>query len=212
MDQNRSTKWPQLGDPTLYLDVKLTRARYSYQNKKEKYMSKRMEKYYEENAMGLTDGEEDIAIENLLLDGKEKITLIEGNPGCGKTSLTLHICRKWTNSELLAEDLLLLIPLHSYKLATNAADLFELLNKLGCPLPGMKEYAQQNYGEGIVLILDGWDELPSQLRSSSLFSDIVFRKNHVFLNSTIIVTSRPSCSENIAKLVQQKSSLPNTGV
>ena len=43
MDQTQSTKWPQLGDPTLYLDVTIARAKYSYQNKKEKYVSKRME-------------------------------------------------------------------------------------------------------------------------------------------------------------------------
>ena len=204
MDQTQSTKWPQLGDPTFYLDITITRAKYSYQNKMEKYMPRRMEKYYEENAMGLTDSKDDITIEKLLQDGKEKITLIEGDPGCGKTTLTLQVCRKWTNGELLKEDLLIVVPLRSYELVTNTTDLFELLEKLGCPLPGMKEYTQQNYGKGLVLILDGWDELPSHLRSSSLFSDIIFRKNHMFLNSTIIVTSRPSCSENIAKVVQQR--------
>ena len=204
MDQTQSTKWPQLGDPTFYLDVTITRAKYSYQNKKEKYMPRRMEEYYEENAMGLTNSRDDITIEKLLLDGKEKVTLIEGDPGCGKTTLTLQVCRKWTNGELLKEELLIIVPLRSYELVTNTTDLFEVLEKLGCPLPGMKECTQQNYGKGLVLILDGWDELPSHLRSSSLFSDIIFRKNHMFLNSTIIVTSRPSCSENIAKVVQQR--------
>ena len=99
---------------------------------------------------------------------------------------------------------LILIPLRSYELVTNTNDLFDVFEKLGCPVPGMKEYAQQNNGEGLVLILDGWDELPNQLQTESLFSDIVFSKNSVFLYSTIIVTSRPSCSEKIAKAVQQR--------
>ena len=56
-----------------------------------------------------------------------------------------------------------------------------------------------------MLILDGWDELPNQLQTESLFSDIVFGKNSMFHFSTIIVTSRPSCSEKIAKVVQQRN-------
>ena len=203
MDHSQSTKWPQLGDPEFYLDVTITRAKYSYQMK-EKDVSLRMERYCEEYAMGLVDNEDGVTIDKILVDGKEKVTLIEGDPGSGKTTLTLQICKQWAKGELLSNCFLILIPLRCYELATNTNDLFELFEKLGCPLPGMKEYAQQNNGEGLVLILDGWDELPNQLQTESLFSDIVFGKNSMFFYSTIIVTSRPSCSENIAKVVQQR--------
>ena len=203
MDQSQSTKWPQLGDPEFYLDVTITRAKYSYQMK-EKDVSLRMERYCEEYAMGLVDNEDDVTIDKILLDGDKKVTLIEGDPGSGKTTLTLQICKQWAEGKLLSNCFLVLMPLRCYELLTNANDLFELFEKLGCRLPGMKEHAQQNDGDGLVLILDGWDELPNQLQTKSLFSDIVFSKNSMFHFSTIIVTSRPSCSEKIAKVVQQR--------
>ena len=204
MDHSQSTKWPQLGDPEFYSDVTITRAKYSYE-KKEKDVSLRMERYYEEYAMGLVDNEDDVTIDKILLKGDKKVTLIEGDPGSGKTTLTLQICKQWAEGKLLSNCFLVLMPLRCYELLTNANDLFEVFEKLGCRLPGMKEYAQQNDGDGLVLILDGWDELPNQLQIKSLFSDIVFSKNSMFHFSTIIVTSRPSCSEKIAKVVQQRN-------
>ena len=165
-----------------------------------------MERYYEEYAMGVADNQDDVTIEKILLDRRGEVILIEGDPGCGKTTLTLQICMQWAKDKLMPSDFFILAPLRTYELVTTTAsnDLFKLLENIGCPLPGMKEYAQQNNGEGLVLIMDGWDELPTQLQSSSFFSDIVFGRNNMFFKSTIIVTSRPSCSESIAKLVQQR--------
>ena len=208
MDHSQSTKWPQLGkpqlgDPESYLKVIITRAKYSYE-KKEKDVLRIMERYFEECAMGQVH-EDGVTIDKILLDGKRKVTLIEGDPGSGKTTLTLQICKQWAEGELLPNCFLILMPLRCYELLTNANDLFELFEKLGCPLPGMKEYALQNNGKGLVLILDGWDELPNQLQTKSLFSDIVFSENSMFHFSTIIVTSRPSCSEKIAKVLQQRN-------
>ena len=198
MNQKRCTRWPQLGDPTLYLDVTITRATCLYQMKD-------MERYCEEYAMGLVDNEDEVTIDKILLDRKGEVTLIEGDPGSGKTTLTLQICKRWAEGKLIANEVLMFVPLRCYELATNTNDLFDVFEKLGCPVPGMKEYAQQNNGEGLVLILDGWDELPNQLQTESLFSDIVFSKNSMFFHTTIIVTSRPSCSEKIAEIVQQRN-------
>jgi len=151
MDQRKATRWPQLGDPTLYLDVTITRAKYSYQKKK-KDVSLIMERYCEQHAMGLVDNQDDVTIEKLLVEGKEKVILIEGDPGSGKTTLTLQICKQWAEGELLAKEFLICVPLRSYDLTTHINDLFELFENFGCPVPGMKEYAEQNNGKGLVLL------------------------------------------------------------
>ena len=155
--------------------------------------------------MGVGDNKDDVTIEKILLERKGEITLIEGDPGSGKTTLTLQVCKQWAEGKLMItpDPFLILVPLRSIDLTTENG-LFETFENLGCPLPGMKEHAQKNNGEDLVLILDGWDELPSKLQSASLFDNIVSGKNNMFFKSTIIVTSRPSCSENIAEILQQR--------
>ena len=203
LNQKLSTRWPKLGDPTLYLDVTIVRAQ-CLPKRKQKDVSQVLESFCEEYAMGLLDKKAEISnvpIDNLLLDGKGEVTLIEGDPGSGKTTLTLQICKKWAMGELLKEELLIWVPLRYYKSVTNIDELFD---KFDCPMPGMKEYAQMSNGEGLVLLLDGWDELPNQLRTSSLFHDIVFSKSKSFFHSTILVTSRPTCSDDIAEVVEER--------
>ena len=36
-------------------------------------------------------------------EGKQKKVLIEGAPGCGKSTLSLHICHEWTAGRLFVE-------------------------------------------------------------------------------------------------------------
>ena len=66
--------------------------------------------------------------------------------------------------------------------------------------------AQQYSRKGLVLILDGWDELPSTLQIASLFRDVIFGTIRAFTHFTIIVTSRPNCSSEIAKAVDETNS------
>ena len=142
-----------------------------------------------------------VTVNELLKDGYGKISLIEGDPGAGKTTFTFQICKNWAEEKLLKEDLGFWIPLRHYKLVTNAIELFD---KLG--YPEMMGYAQQYSGKNLVLMLDGWDELPNHLQKESLFRDIVFGPTREFSHSTIIVTSRPNCSSEIAKAVQETNS------
>ena len=186
------------------MDITIIRAQYLC-CKTKKDVLERLERQCEKHIMGLVDYGPDICgvtIENVLSDGKGEVILIEGDPGSGKTLLTLKICKQWAEEKLLTKEIFMWVPLRFFKSATTVNELFELFEKLGCPVPGVKEYAQQNNGEGLVLILDGWDELPNQLQTESLFSDIVFSKCGTFLNSTIIVTSRPTCSGDIAESVE----------
>ena len=191
INQKKSTRWPKLGDPTLYVDVTIVRA---------KCLS---ERFREEHAMGLVDGGDYsyITVNELLKDGYGKVTLIEGDPGAGKTTFTFQICKDWAADKLLKEDIVFWIPLRHYKSVTTTSELFD---KLG--YPEMMDYAQQRSGKGLVLILDGWDELPNHLQTASLFRDIIFGTIRTFTQSTIIVTSRPSCSSEIAEAVEETNS------
>ena len=147
--------------------------------------------------MGIANHRNDhFTIEEILSSGYGKIILIEGDPGAGKTTLTFNICKQWANGNLLVNDFVFWVPLRHYQ---NVASLTELFDKLNCCM--MKEHAQQNNGKGLVFILDGWDELPDYLQSQSFFHDIIFEKTALTC-STIIVTSRPSCSDYIAEAVQ----------
>ena len=191
INQKKPTRWPKLGDPTLYVDVTIVRA---------KVLS---ERFHKEHAMSLVDREDHsfVTIDELLRDGHGKVVLIEGDPGAGKTTFTFQICKEWAEDKLLMGDIVFWIPLRHYKTVTITSELFD---KLG--YPEVMEYAQQRSGKGFVLILDGWDELPNHLQTASLFCDIIFGTVRTFTQSTIIVTSRPSCSVEIAKEVEETNS------
>ena len=62
-------------------------------------------------------------------------------------------------------------------------------------------------GEGVLWILDGWDELPSDLPSDSIIYKLMqpykFQESPL-LNSSVIVTSRPSSSAELRPLVSTR--------
>lgn len=185
------TKYNKLGGPSLHLDVTLMKTR------------KLLPGFLEEHAMGHVNGmvrqnSPYVTTEDVLHEGYQNIVLIEGDPGAGKTTLTFNICKRWAKHEVLINDLVFLIPLRvkGYQGVKNLNELFFALN-----CSSLTKYAIQNYGKGLVFILDGWDELPDHLQSQSFFHDIIF-KNSALTCSTIIVTSRPSCSDHIADAVQ----------
>ena len=196
--QSKSSRWPRLGDPSLYIDVVIATAQYS--SGRMGRDASEAEKFYEEHAMGLLDDKAGITyvtINDILNNGYGKVVLIEGDPGAGKTTLTLQLCKQWAKGELLTNDFVFWIPLRHYKSVTTLPELFDKLS-----YPKIMEYAEQSNGKGLVFILDGWDELPNDLQELSLFHKMVFSEIRIFQLSTIIVTSRPVSSDEIAELVE----------
>ena len=191
INQKKSTRWPKLGAPTLYVDVTVVRAKIL------------PERFCEEHAMGLIKRKDYsyITVDELLKDGYGKRNLIEGDPGAGKTTFTFQICKEWAEGKLLMEDVVFWIPLRHYKSVTTISQLFDVLG-----YPEILGYAQQYSGKGLVLILDGWDELPNHLQTASVFRDFIFGSIRTFTHSTIIVTSRPNCSSEIAEAVEETNS------
>ena len=112
-----------------------------------------------------------IELENIFLNIEEirKVILIDGAPGSGKSTLTIHICQKWSRGELFEEFTVVILVQLRDPLVQSAKSIADLL-----PCPS-QEMAQQvttaitaTNGRGILWVLDGWDELPSQLREQSI--------------------------------------------
>ena len=132
-----------------------------------------------------------------VLDVKEeenKVILIEGGPGMGKSTLAIKICKCWADGELLEEyDAVILLPLRDPEIQA-AKTLKDLLLILDDELRECvyKEITKRN-GEGICFLLEGFDELPYQLRNSSIF----FKLSEKLPECTLIYTSRPEACDKL---------------
>ena len=136
-----------------------------------------------------------------------RLILIEGAPGVGKTTFSKQFCHKWSQGQYLKDHtLLVLLQLRNnrMKLANNVSDLFFH--------PHLKQAIAQEVestqGEGVALLLEGWDELEEEMREEgwdeleeekkhSIFVDLVCGR--ALPKATIIVTSRPWASKTIVE-------------
>ena len=132
--------------------------------------------------------------------------LIDGAPSSGKSTLTVHICQRWSRGELFQElTIVILVQLRdpAAQSAQSIADLIPCRNA---------EMAQQIVkeisdvdGKGVLWILDGWDELPSHLQEKSLLRDMITPPLHSPITlSSVIVTSRPISSGELSELVSSR--------
>lgn len=99
---------------------------------------------------------------------KNKVVLIVGDPGMGKSTLAIHICKGWAEGILLQTyDAVILLPLRDPEIQ-KAEDVGDLLLT---PDKDLKEKIAKeivrNLGDRICFILEGYDELPQNLQNVS---------------------------------------------
>ncbi len=132
-------------------------------------------------------------------DKKRKLVLLEGAPGSGKTTLTVHICQKWGKGELFQEyTLVILVQLRNPELQ-NAQSIADLLPSRDTAMAeDIAAEITAKDGEGVLWILDGWDELPTKFQQQSIFRHLITPSiKSPTRKSAIIVTSRPISSANL---------------
>ena len=128
-----------------------------------------------------------------ILTGKAKFILVEGPAGMGKSTLCWELCRKWNTLESLKDyELVLLLKLRDRRIqnATMLNEIFYHSNKKLSQ--SVSEEVEKCEGEGVLLILDGFDEMPTSVLQESrrLIMEII--SGTCLPAATRLVTSRPS--------------------
>ena len=149
----------------------------------------------------------EIKLENVFKDtvGERKVILIEGAPGSGKSTLSVHIAQKCSNKEMYPEyELAVLVRLRDPDVQ-KARTIAEFL-------PGRDENMKKKAAEiivgkdglGVLFVFDGWDEIPLSLRSNSIFHDLIKSEGRRLHKSAVIITSRPIASGHLHPLVSTR--------
>ena len=145
--------------------------------------------------------------------GKRKVILLEGAPGSGKSTLSLHICQQWGENKLFTQySLVVLVHLRdpSVQNAKNIAELLPVECGHQCDIKReeISRIICATHGEGVLFILDGWDELPAKIKRESIFIKLIHGKisnSERFLHlSSVIITSRPVSSGDLHSLVSAR--------
>ena len=128
---------------------------------------------------------------------RRKVVLIEGPAGCGKTTLSWHVCREWAAGRLFQQvSLLIYVSLEDDTLlpAKCLADIIPHGSNELREAVARGIYKQG--GRGVCFLFDAWDEAPPALhrRKSYLSKFIAGTSTRQLTHCSIVVTSRPAAA------------------
>ena len=127
----------------------------------------------------------------VMADGSQpNVVLIEGAPGVGKTTFAWDQCRQWAEGKLLqAYSIVLLLPLrdNNIRQITSLPSLFRHSQRQ--VREEVSRRVAESEGKGCLIWLEAWDELGNDLKSNSLFTELI--RGIQLPAATIYITSRP---------------------
>ena len=121
-----------------------------------------------------------------------RIILLEGRPGCGKTTLMRKLSKDWGEGAILTFiKYLFLIPLRQFY-TTPIEGLSSILEFFF--MTNLKDEVNGNEGENMCFVFDGLDEYSRKYMEDghTWFEELL--RGNILTSSTIIITSRPNAS------------------
>ena len=132
-------------------------------------------------------------------NAKRKVILIEGAPGAGKSTLAWYICQQWGAGKLFPNfRTVIFIQLRdpAIQSAKSVEDILPAESRSQAERVVTEFKACR--GQGVLFVMDGWDELPVDLHADSIFYQIIASPEKLNLHhSTVIITSRPIASGDL---------------
>ena len=141
--------------------------------------------------------------------------LVEGAPGSGKSTLSLHICHQWAVEKLFQKFKLVILVrlrdpnihkaieeqlLHNPKVL-KAKVIADIVLPTKPWTKAIGNWIAESDGTSILFVLDGWDELPKQ--HQRWFLDI-FELGSELPGSSFVITSRPVSSTDLGNVVSSR--------
>ena len=143
----------------------------------------------------------EVELSNLMKvdDEERKVILIEGAPGSGKSTLAWHICQKWEKGELFTDyEVLVFIQLRDLMVQSTKSIRDILPADSDTMAIEVMSLFESRYGKGVLLVLDGWDELQPGSPAHSLLLQLIQIPDSLNMHfSSVIITSRPVTSGEI---------------
>ena len=139
----------------------------------------------------------------------EKI-LIEGAPGIGKTTLAKEIVFRWANGDILKDKKLVILV---YLRDPKAQRICTLEDFVTCFCSHtddtnvmVKDYIKSTKGKDMVIILDGYDEIPERIISDqdSFFKNLINQNVDHLINCIVVITSRHTESARLNDVVDRR--------
>ena len=127
-----------------------------------------------------------------------QLFLLEGNAGTGKTSLAYKVCKKWAQGEVLQQySCIILVELRNLK-SGDEITLKTLLSALGQSVSNeLCSEIHRKQGNGILIWLEGWDEVDDSFITDSAFDNLLYGK--MLHQANIVITTRPSATRTLKK-------------
>lgn len=152
---------------------------------------------------------ESVQIEQIaapLPDGSQpKCVVVEGAPGVGKTTFAWELSKRWGQGRILRNyNCVVLLRLREKRVqkAKSLFDLFFYTNDV-VRKSVVRTFETNHNGRGLLLILEGFDECPGKRRNEESFIGQLILGD-VLPGATILITTRPSASESLFDLCEQR--------
>ena len=131
--------------------------------------------------------------------------LLQGGPGVGKSTLAWNLCREWESGKLFQEySLVVFVPLRRKDIreAKEIRELFSIGISHSKTQESIYEELLNNQGESVLLVLDGYDELPEDAQQDSMIAKLV--SGELLPKAGVLITSRPSACDKLTDKCRQR--------